>query len=277
VPGHIFLLVSTDVHERNRFALGMEESRFVIADDEVWIPLETTALSKGFAEAWRIGAESHASWASRGRVDLVDVGDAQTRYEPGTLSGTAIAPSPDPRSLQSALMEDLGAVAGQRQAYLAARYGGARSGLQESPEAMNEIAHVYLAAGRLDDAKAALERALAREPESARTRNNLGAVWVAVGELERASEQFRAAIAVEGDDAGYWLNLGLARYAAGDSRPSVDRRACAPDSLIRSGGAHRMTAGRQELPGRDTCRRLPPPKDQAAGGRAGYSTRTDRR
>ena len=50
--------MSTDVHERNQLALSLEDSRYVIEDDEKYvIPLETTALSKGFTEAWRIGAD----------------------------------------------------------------------------------------------------------------------------------------------------------------------------------------------------------------------------
>ena len=83
VPGHLFLLVDTGVHQRNRLALALDEGLTVIADDEVWIPLESTAIGKGFAEAWRLGAEGYASWASRGRLTLVDVTTAQERYQPG--------------------------------------------------------------------------------------------------------------------------------------------------------------------------------------------------
>jgi tetratricopeptide (TPR) repeat protein len=259
VPGHIFLLVSTDLHERNRFALGLDESRYVIADEEVWIPLETTALSKGFYEAWRIGAESYASWASRGRVELVDVDAALARYEPGMPSATAAAPTFDPKVLQASLTKDLADISVARQAYLTSRYGNERGGLQESPQAMNEIAFVYFSAGRLDEARAELDSALVREPESARTRNNLGATYAAQGDLDRASQQFRSAIDAEGSDAGYWLNLGLTRYAAGDSAGAEEPiahglelsggypEACAllglaPDPEATREGSKRMTA-----------------------------------
>jgi Flp pilus assembly protein TadD len=289
VPGHIFLLVNADVHERNRFALGLDESRTVIEDDEVWIPIETTALSKGFVEAWRIGAESYASWASRGRVELVDVGGAQSRYEPGEPTGPVSLPALDAPALQAKLALHLGEIATERQAFLARRYGGEREGLESTPEALNEIAYVYYSAGRLDEAKAALERALAREPESARTRNNLGAVLAAQGALDRAMEEFQAAVRADGGDAGLWLNLGLAHYAAGDSAGAEEpiargldlsggyAQACgllglAPDQEATREGAKRMTAEEARDLLKAALRRVPRPAPSAAAAPATPST-----
>ena len=217
VPGHIFLLVDTDVHERNRFALGLDETSYVVADDEVWIPLETTALAKGFAQAWRLGAEAYAQWAARDRVHLVDVSAAQLRYEAGEPRRGEPSISMDAAALTGAVSADLGAIASQRRAYLASRYGNVASDLDATPAALNEVGYVYFTAGKLSEAESVLRRALEREPESGRTRNNLGAVLAAEGDLDRAAEQFRGAVASDGSDAGFWLNLGLARYAAGDS------------------------------------------------------------
>lgn len=259
VPGHIFLLFDTGVHERNRFALGLDEGRYVATDDEIWIPLETTALSKGFAEAWRIGAESYKSWAGRGKVQLVDVGNAQSRYEPGEPIGAASLPSFDSHSLQAKLTRDLSQIASERQAFLADRYRGEDLGLGASTAAMNEIAYVYYSAGNLDEAEEELERALPGEPGSARTRNNLGAVYAARGDLEKAEGSFRAAVGAEGTDAGVWLNLGLALYAAGDSTGADESLAkgldlsggyagackllgLAPDEEATREGSKRMTA-----------------------------------
>jgi tetratricopeptide (TPR) repeat protein len=217
VPGHIFLLVNTDIHERNRLALGLEESRYVIDDDEVWIPLETTELSKGFVEAWRIGSENYASWAARGHVQLVDVAGSQERYEPGDLPGAPIVPTLDLSRVEARVGADLTQVASWRESFLASRYGGVRSNLEATPTALNELAHVYFLAGHSDQARESLERALALDPASPRTHNNLGAALASQGDLDGATREFRAATAGEASDAGPWLNLGLTLYAAGDS------------------------------------------------------------
>lgn len=282
VPGHIFLLVDTGVHERNRFALGLEEGRYVIEDDEVWIPLETTALSKGFVEAWRIGAESYQAWAARGRVQLVDVRGAQSRYEPGEPIGAMSQTSFDPRALQASLSKDLSAVASQRDAFLEERYGSDRTELRATPEARNEIAHVYYSAGNLEEAKAELERALSEGLESARTWNNLGAVYAAQGDLERAAQLFQAAANAEGGDAGLWLNLGLARYAAGNSVGAEEplargleksggyAEACAllglaADEEATREGAKRMTAEEARELLKAALRRVPRPATRTSG------------
>lgn len=45
-PGHIFLLVDTGLHPRNRAALGVDSSMTVVADEQLWLPLETTAVGR---------------------------------------------------------------------------------------------------------------------------------------------------------------------------------------------------------------------------------------
>jgi tetratricopeptide (TPR) repeat protein len=222
VPGHVFLLVSTDVHERNRPALGIDEKLLVVAEDEVWIPLETTALGDGFAAAWRSGADAYASWAPRGRVELVDVGGAQLRYPPAILPRGPEPPALDTTRLTALVAKDAKTIQAWRSDYLAAQFGDLGGNLHPSPAALNEVARVYLSAGHLEDARDALRHALADEPGSARTHNNLGVCEGVAGDLERASDEFRAATALAPDDPGPWLNLGLARYAAGDSTGAED-------------------------------------------------------
>jgi len=217
VPGHLFVLASTGVHERNRLALGLDESRYVVHDEEIWIPIETTALGKGFAEAWKTGMDSYANFSSRGRVSLVDITDAQSRYEPAELPGSAVIPVLDTKSLEARVSQDLREVASWREAYLAGRYSGTRQGLEVTPAALNEVAQVYFLAGKMGEARRSLEQALAKEPGSAKTVNNLANVDAAEGDLAKAADRYTQALAMDKSDAGVWLNLGLTRYAAGDS------------------------------------------------------------
>ncbi|HEY3215890.1 MAG TPA: hypothetical protein VGK93_05315 [Candidatus Eisenbacteria bacterium] len=218
VPGHLFLLVDTGVHERNRLSLALDESRYVVNDEEVWIPVETTALKEGFAQAWRAGAEAYASWAARGKLALVDVDESQSRYEPADVPGEpAAAPQLDAARLTEQTRADFKAIDEWRAAFLAGRYEGAQKGLVASPEALNEIAHVYLVAGKLDEAEAKLEQALTVETNPARTHNNLANVLAAKGDVPGALQHYQASLVAEEKDAGPWLNLGLVRYASGDT------------------------------------------------------------
>ena len=217
VPGHIFLLMDTGLHERNRLALGVPENLTVVSDEEVWIPLETTALAGGFAEAWRIGAESYASWAARGHVALVDVIEAQSRYEPTEPTGPAPAPpawSTD--ELRARLAADATTLSGWREEYLAARYGSQR-GIEITPDALNELAHVYLLAGRTVECREKLSQALQADSASARLHNNLAVTDADEGHYADALAELRRATSSERSDPGIWLNIGVVRYASGDT------------------------------------------------------------
>lgn len=259
VPGHLFLLADTGVHERNRLALGLEEERLVTADERVWIPIETTALARGFAEAWRQGAEAYASWNARGRLARVDIGDAASRYEPAVpQTGTDAAPNLDLGALQDRVREDLDTVAAWRADHLTSRYGAWEQALEVTPEALNQIAHVYFSAGRLEPAAEQLERARALSPDAPQTLNNLGNVRAVHGELDDAIALYAAAVRGDSTDAGTWLNLGLVRYLSGDTlgaapplmrgveRSGGYEAACrllglVPDETVARGSAKRMS------------------------------------
>jgi tetratricopeptide (TPR) repeat protein len=218
VPGHMFLMFDTGVHERNRSALGIDEDMYVISDDGVWIPIETTAVGKGFPEAWRIGAESYASWAGRGRLELVDVAASQLQYEPSELPAVDVAPvSLDLAKLGEMTAEDIDAISGWRETHLAARYGDVDKAPEASGAALGEVAHVYFLAGRLEDARAKLEEVSRRDPTSALAHNNLAVLCVAEGDVDGALGHCRAALEADAADPGIWLNLGLIEYATGDT------------------------------------------------------------
>ena len=89
VPGHIFLIVDTGLHERDRSALGVDSTLTVIADDEVWVPIETTSLAHGFAQAWRDGADEIAAASLRGPVTYVDVLGLADSLRAGAAAGRA--------------------------------------------------------------------------------------------------------------------------------------------------------------------------------------------
>ncbi len=216
-PGHIFLLVDTGLHERNRMALGVDSTLVVIDDEEVWIPIETTALAKGFAEAWRLGAEEVASWSMRGQIAYVDVEQAQARYEPAYPPGDRKPVALDTARVAERLAAAAGSVDAWRRDFYTARYGGLPKDLEASVQALDEIAHVLFDGGDLDGARVQLEQALARAPQSIAAHNNFAIVLAAADSLDEAEEHWRTALVLGAKHPGVWLNLGLGRWALGDT------------------------------------------------------------
>lgn len=221
VPGHITLVVGTGVHERNRLALGVDDELLVIDRDEVWVPIETTALARGFAAAWQTGAESFAGWRARGAVRLVPVAEAQSRYEPVLPPGPRETPRLDEAALRARLEADAARIAEWRREFRGARFGDVEeSGASEAGEV--QVAEVLLAAGSLEEAERRLMAAAAADSTSPRVENDLAVVLAARGELAAAATRLARATRLDPADPGLWLNLGLVRWAAGDTARAAE-------------------------------------------------------
>jgi len=217
VPGHLFLLVDTGVHERNRLAMTLGDDLYVVEGDFVWIPLETTAVVDGFAEAWRRGAEEYATWAGRGRLAHADLSAAQQVYAPAEFSADAAVPEFDEARVVELVTRDAGEVGSWREAYMTERFAAVREDLAVSPQALGQLAHAYFLGGSPGEARAALERVLADDPRSPLAHNNMAVLSAASGDMADALEHAARAAEYAPDDPGVWLNLGLLRYAAGDA------------------------------------------------------------
>jgi hypothetical protein len=217
VPGHIFLLVDTGLHERNRTALGVDSTMMVIVDEQVWIPLETTAVKQGFTQAWRDGANLVAAAVPQGTIGYVDVSAAQAQYEAVLPPGERRVRGVDETRLITALLEESKRVAAMRDEYFAARFGATSREMVASAEALQEVARVEFEGGDLEGARRRLEEAVAKAPQSAQAHNNLGVVLAAMDSLSAADAHWSAALAMGQPNAGISLNRGLARWAAGDS------------------------------------------------------------
>ena len=217
VPGHILLVVDTGLHERNRSALGADSTMMVIADQKVWIPLETTSLARGFAQAWRDGADRIVAASARGPVDYVDVTDSQVRYEPVLPPGERRIPTLVEARFITRIAAEAKAVSEIRDEYFSAHFGAASRELEATADALQEVARIVFEGEDFEGARKQLESALAKAPQSASAQNNLGVVLAAMDSLHGADEHWRAALALGRRDAGIALNRGLARWAAGDS------------------------------------------------------------
>jgi len=233
VPGHLFLLFDTGYHERDRLSLGIEEGLFEVVDDGVWIPVETTELREGFAEAWRIGAAKYAASEANHTLTLVDVQGAQAQFESSLPAQGQSVPEIDADALLRRLASDASTVAGWRAEYLASHFPEGSGKVDISDDARDELAHVNYLAGEIDEAVHQLEAATQARPRSARAHNNLGDAHAARGEFAASIGDYRQALELDPADAGIWLNCGLVLQASGDTAAAADDLA---QGLARSGG-----------------------------------------
>lgn len=213
VPGHVFLLVDTGLSERYRMALGVAEDKYVVADEKVWIPLETTAIVEGFAEAWNKGALAYQSQSVRGELTLIDLAEAQTRFpsaDPPIIRETPIAV--DTSLVSPKVRADEARIAEWRAEFLKSHYDKLPRDAAPTVSALNELARLYHLGGDEETAEARLRQILDTDPRSVTGRNNLGVVLAARANLDEAVAAFREAERQDPRDPGISLNLALTSH-----------------------------------------------------------------
>jgi hypothetical protein len=137
-----------------------------------------------------------------------------------------------------------------RQTYYAKHFGRSEE-LVASADALGELARVYFLGDDLSGARARLDEALRKAPQSIPTRNNLGVVLAGMDSLDAAEDQWRTAIALGAADPGVWLNLGLARWVQGDSLMAQELLARG----IAGAGGYEGACHRMGLPATDSLDR----------------------
>ncbi len=83
IPGHIYAAFSLGLSQGEAERLFADTSDLIFsADGRAWIPVEVTALSSGFRQAWSIGAEEWRKASAEGTAGFHPVEDAWATYQP---------------------------------------------------------------------------------------------------------------------------------------------------------------------------------------------------
>lgn len=107
----------------------------------------------------------------------------------------------------------------------------------DSALARNNRGAALNALGKLDDAQADFERALAMDPRYSRAWFNLGSVQAHRGQPQEAIESFGKAIAIEPGAAEFHTNLGTALFLAGEHERALESYSKALELAPDDGGA----------------------------------------
>ena len=87
VPGHIFMAFDAGITPEVAENVFRNTSDFIIADDEVWVPLEITLSDEGFYRACRYGAREWNNANANGTAALYKMNDSWKIYQPISVPG----------------------------------------------------------------------------------------------------------------------------------------------------------------------------------------------
>jgi hypothetical protein len=150
IPGHIFLMFNTELHERESRVLCTDRRMYVLKDQNVWLPIETTfyGLNQSFRDAWKKGAEQYVNSQGEPGFEVVDIHEAWETYEPLCLeAGDLKITMPDKNQIFSIFNSERQLILASQNHFLEENY---LRPLRENPsdlKRINELALIYFARG----------------------------------------------------------------------------------------------------------------------------------
>ncbi|MDD8019273.1 MAG: hypothetical protein PHP42_12940, partial [Bacteroidota bacterium] len=214
---HVFIMFDTGVNKKNASRVSLNEREYVIRDNAVWIPLETTIINKSFAEAWHVGVEEYYKTVdAKGKLDVIDIRKAWETSPPTNLaSDEKISATPAQAEIEKLLTEDSRTMAAASNQMLDEKVKALKA--KNDEKSSNEAAMILANAGKYDEAIAVITMFT-----SASASNNRGNIYLLKGDSLNAYKSYTEAVKADAKDGGIDLNMGLLKYLGGDHSGTVE-------------------------------------------------------
>jgi Flp pilus assembly protein TadD len=210
VPGHIFLMFDTGIHERQQDMLLLPERLYQIYNRHVWIPVEITAAGQSFDVAWENGAKNFLEYAAEGDMEIVEVRDAWSQYSAVTIpQDLKRSPPPVRDTIRVSYVRHIRQL---REEYR----DSLEQQLAKQIESRNRLALGYALNQQFDSAETHLRMVITQDPKNFIAYNNWGNVYFWQGKLDSAEAKYFKAVhfaKIPDDSLGVRLNLGALFYA----------------------------------------------------------------
>jgi hypothetical protein len=214
---HIYLMFDTDVLPKNGYMVSQNNREYIIDEEKVWIPLESTMINKSFLAAWQVGAEEYYKYTSGSRrIEVIDTRKGMAAFPPANLS-TMTRPVSPPSSQKIILLasQDLTDYENHQSEIIHAATEVLSS--DTSHEGKNKLAILKAKAGNLEGAVLTLTGVA-----NAQSENTLGNIYLLKNDLPAAQEHYLKSLDWNKDDGGVYLNFGLGLYLAGSPDDAVE-------------------------------------------------------
>jgi len=267
--GHIYMMFDSGISIDRAGDFFLNEKEYVLWQDRVWIPVETTLFGQSFSDAWRNGAEEYYLRKERGTISEFLVSEAQQTFMPGVVPDVDIA-LPSQTAIDEFFSRDL--------AYFDNRLDRIALGSGVSLEdagGLYDAGATYLRLGQLERALEYFDRAVEMDPSNADAWNGRGVVFTHQRDYGQALAAYLNALKNNPNDAGYRLNVALTYHLQGKTEEAEQAYAQAVDQNREFAGIlDRVlknappSAGTQQSGAADPLRRIA--SNQAYGDGSSY-------
>jgi tetratricopeptide (TPR) repeat protein len=194
------------------------DNMYVIYQDHLWIPVETTLFGNAFIKAWEKGAATYYKWKDKG-LTVLDVHTSWETYKPASLPVSNLKQSDISRAeVEKKFPADHMSVLKISSQTKTRRYLNAIKGNPSDVDAHLQIGIILAKTGDTVEAMKYFDKVLTLEPKNAAAQNNRGNIFMIDDKYLDAQKAYLAATQTAPKDAHVWLNLARAYKATNDTK-----------------------------------------------------------
>jgi hypothetical protein len=214
VPGHMFMMFSTGVHaEEDGYTM---DDMYVIYEDMLWIPVETTVVGSSFVKAWELGAKHYYEWKGKG-LTILNIQNEWETYKPASLAESKWKPVEiSKESIEKKFPNEVASMLKISSQTKTRHY---RQHIDKNPsdvDAHLQIGIILAKLGDRDEAMKYFDKVLVLQPRNAAALNNRGNLFMIADKYEEAQRAYREATRINPEDANIWINLAKAYKATNE-------------------------------------------------------------
>ncbi|MBN2104234.1 PorV/PorQ family protein [bacterium] len=216
VPGHLFLMLNTEVLENQQLAFGLDPMNYVVYQGMVWIPIEVTLIDQSFYKAWHSGIEKYYQYHDLKQIKIVPVHQAWQGYPAVHVDADIESVTLNPSMLSQKIQSDINQIRHDREEFIDSRILQLSLSDEEYFKRSNELGIYYALSGRKDEASQIFSTAKKRIPNAAVT-NNLGNTYMIQNMLDSALVCYQKSLELDPEDGGTYVNMGITLLLSGDT------------------------------------------------------------
>jgi tetratricopeptide (TPR) repeat protein len=223
IPGHIFLIFDTGIHKKNADVVSYDEDSYIIRNNHIWIPIETTEIGTSFLNAWRKGMEEYRRGVKNKELELIDVQSSWEVYPPVALPPpkdiTISLPSEE--IIMERLERDILEIEQYKEKTFERLNGEYKEKARVDPVYHNRLGILYGKRGEYEKAVEEFKKA----GNTSSAHNNLGNIYLLMARdevsIEKAAFHYEKARKTDMKDGGICLNLGILYLLLGEDKENV--------------------------------------------------------
>jgi hypothetical protein len=216
VPGHMFMMFATGIPaDDDGYTMN---NLYVIYEDTLWIPVETTVVGNSFIKAWENGSATYYKFKDNG-LTILDVSKAWETYKPASLPDLDWKPSGLTRAnIEKKFPNDSTSVLKISSQIKTRRL---LEVLKNNPTDVDTNLQMGITLAKLGDRQESMkyfDKVISLDRKNAAAMNNRGNLFMIDDKYAEAQKAYLTASQASPKDAQIWVNLARSYTRTGDTK-----------------------------------------------------------